>query len=158
MPSEFIIRRPYPGYRKSIIIPFATVRGKAIMVDPADPTKGKLAESALAGFVTRDVRDGGPDVMDRAQVFPGRLELPFAKDQECTLELADAVECEGDEYVLQAGTGAITSATPINTKLSFVDGKFRASQVGDIDYFLLTKLPTPELDPANTRLYAERII
>jgi len=158
MPSEFIIRRPYPGYRKSILIPFATVRGKAIMVDPVDPTQGKLAEGALAGFVTRDVAEGGPSVIDRAQVFPGRLELPFSKDQECTLELADAVECEGDEYIVQAGADAITAATPINTKLSFVDGKFRVSQAGDIDYFLLTKLPTPELDPVNTRIYAERII
>jgi len=108
------------------------------------------------GFVDRDVVTGGPSVVDRAGLFPGRIELPYTTGLECTLEQADAVEAEGSNYLVLSGTGAISSGTAINTKLSFSGGKFYVAQTNDTAYYLLAGLPTPET-AGNVRIFATRI-
>ncbi len=168
--SLFDIRRPYPGRNISIIVPSAikdandkVVRGKPLMRDLTDGTLAALAAGQLLGFVTREVVDGGPSVIDRAQVFPGRLELPFALDQECSVELADAVECEGSDYVLTSGTGALSTSTSLGAELSFFDGKFYEAQSGDEILFKLADRngsggSLTEETSGNVRILAERIV
>jgi hypothetical protein len=153
--SLFEIKRRSPHDNISIELDFASVRGKAIMRDTTTPTKGALAAGVFLGFLTRDVVDGGPTAIERAGVYPGRLEQDDDFGQ-VTLELADAVEAEGSDYVLTSGTGALSSGTAIGTLLSFVDGKFYVAQGSDEKPFRLGKVLTEEVS-GNLRIYAERV-
>lgn len=152
--SQFEIRRRSPSQNISINLDFAASRGTPIMRDTTTPTKGALANGACLGFLTRDVQSGGPSVIERAGLWGPRLEQPDGFG-EVTLELAEAVECEGD-FVLTSGTGALASNTAIGTLLSFKNGKFYVAQSSDEKTWRLGKLPTPETD-GNVRIYAEKI-
>lgn len=162
--SLFEGRRAYPGQNISVKIPFAAVRGKAIMRDTTNPDRGALATGTALGFLARDVVVGGPSVTDRAQVFPGRLELQDAVDGQCSLEHFDEVEVEGSDYILLSGTGAIAANTTRGTKLAFSSGKFYQAQNGDEPQFLLADNSglantglTVEVQ-GNIRIRAERIV
>lgn len=158
--SNFENRRPAAGRNISIKVPFASKRGIFIMRDPddsGDPKKAKLATGHAIGILTRDVVTGGPSTIERAGVFPGRIEQPFAVDGECSLEpLPDAYEAEGPDYVLDSGTGAIDANTAIGTKLSVVDGKTRVKQSTDEPMYVLAGKPTPET-AGQVRIFCERI-
>lgn len=162
--SLFEGRRPYPvtGQAPNLIIPFAAVRGTAIMRDVTDPSLGDLAEAQLLGFLGRDVVEGGPTLDQRAGIWSQNggtdpeLELPDAVDTTCALELWDAYEAEGSDYILQSGTGYLSNETTIGTLISFVDGVARVKQTNDLAYYILTGHPTPEVD-GNVRAYFERI-
>lgn len=162
--SLFEGRRAYPGQNISLILPLAAPRGTPIMRDTTDPTKGALANGRTLGFLVRDVQDGGPSVTDRAELFPGRLELPDATGGPSSLELFDEVEAEGPGYILLSGTGAIAANTARGTKLSFSGGRFYQAQGADIVQFVLadnsglagTAL-VPEVS-GNLRIRAESVI
>jgi hypothetical protein len=139
----FEIRRRPVGHRNiSVIVDTEQKRGHAIMRSLTAPQKGVPCDEpadgvgSFLGFLTRDVVDGGPTVIQRAQLWGDQalvkeLEQPFSMGQECSLELADAYIVEGDERILTSGTGAITNSTAIGTRCSFVDGKTYVAQSGD---------------------------
>ena len=146
----FEIRRRSPHRNLSLIIATDQVRGTAICRDPVTPPNGiqcdtpgqSASKPSLAGFLTRDVVTGGPTVIQRAQLFGDtplikELELPFVTGAECSLEHADAYVVEGDQRIVLSGTGAITNATAIGTRLSFKGGKTYVGQTGDdMPYYL----------------------
>lgn len=119
--------------------------------------------SNFLGFLTRDVVDQGPTLIE-IMLPTNPLALPFTAGLECTLEKAEEVEAEGTQYLCTSGTGAITSATAIGTKLSFDgQGRFYQAQSGDNAYYQLTgnsglpgNGPTPSI-AGNLRILAEMI-
>lgn len=158
------IRRRSPHRNVSVIVDSACPRGTAIMRDVNNPTKGVPASTsesggvgaALLGFLTRAVVDGGPTIIQRAQLFGDtplikELELPFASGQECSLEHADAFVCEGSANMVGSGTGAITGSTPLGTRCSFYGGRVRVAQSGDDVLYVLADISTD----ANSLLVAD---
>lgn len=145
----FEIRRRSPHRNISAIVANAAVRGLAMMRDLTTPTNAVPANpnastpGSFLGFLTRAVVDGGPTVIQRAQLFGDtpyvkELELPFASGQECSLDLADAVIAEGIDHIVGSGTGAITNSTPLGTRCSFKNGRFYEAQSGDDVLYALT--------------------
>lgn len=160
------IRRRAPHRNVSVIIDSAAPRGLAIMRDVNNPQKGVAASpsdggtgvgAALLGFLTRAVVEGGPTIIQRAQLFGDtplikELELPFAAGQECSLEHADAFVCEGENNMwVGSGTGAITDSTPLGTRCSFYEGRVRVAQANDDVVYVLADISTD----ANTLLTAD---
>lgn len=92
----------------------------------------------LAGFATRAVQVGGPTLSQ--DVFHD-TELPFASGGEMSLEHGEEVEFEGTGYI----DGSITSETAIGTELSFTDGKISTKGGGQIGFYALSAILTPEV-------------
>lgn len=145
--SNFEILRPRPGPNFSLIIPTsagAQLRGQGIMRDPSNGLQGIPADGAFAGYLVRDVVVGGPTDVQRAQLYPGELELPDTLGGSCSLRAADEVIMEGPSYVETSGTGFLTTGTAINSKLAWKGGKLRVAQAGDQVYGYLANQLTPE--------------
>lgn len=140
----------------------AAPRGLAIMVDPNDttddfPKQGIAAAAFALGFLPKDVTADGASLTERIGVFPGRIELEAKVGDEIDLDpLPEAYECEGSQYILTSGTGAITSGTALGTLISFVDGKARVKQTNDVAQYSLQGKPAAEVN-GNLRLYLERL-
>lgn len=152
--SLFQVTRPYPGQRISLKMTFAAKRGTAIQADTTTPANGALATGDYLGFLTRDVV-ASLDVTERV-IWPGRLELPTLVNEQASLERADAIEAEGNDYVVNSGTGALASNTTLGSELSFVNGKFRLKQSSDRAVFRLREVLTAEVS-GNLRIAAEAI-
>lgn len=135
-----------------------TPRGVAFQQDNADPLgqTAKLAAgtSPILGFVTRHIMKGGPQLAD--SIYPGRIDLPTIAGQEASFEYAEEVEAEGTDYISGTGLYAITSATALNTKLSFLNGQFCVAQSGQLSEFILVGQLTPQDDTNNCRILARR--
>lgn len=162
--SLFDVKRASPSKPISIQIPFAAKRGQFIMRDPsvadstnADRQKAKLADVYAIGVLQRDVVAGGPDLEDRAGIFPGSLERPDAVDGMTSLEaLPDALECEGTDYIVTSGTGAIDGSTTLGTLLSVKGGKLYQKQTNDLALYILSARPAAKVS-GNLRIYVERV-
>lgn len=152
--NEFDITRPSPGENSTIVLLFAAKRGQAIMRVEGD--SGVLASGRFNGFLTRDVVEGGPVVTDH--IFPGRPALPFTVGEEASLNYADEFEAEGATFLQLDGSGALSNATPVGSKLTpHTGGKWGVTQTGETALFQVTAI----LDPVNAdndfRIRAERI-
>jgi len=161
----FDIKRRSPHRNITIVVNQACARGLAIMRSVSNPQQGVPASPAddagvgapLLGFLTRPVVDGGPTVIQRAQLYGDsplvkELEQPFTLGQECSLEHADAVVVEGENnMVVGSGTGYIDDSTALGTRCGFYEGRFRVAQSGDDELYALTDISTD----ANTLLTAE---
>lgn len=150
----FEIRRRHLGDPMSRMFPAGYVslgtgltiypRGTAVGSAGANSSVQDIASGVPAsgsnflGFLTRDVVDNGPTLSEI--ILPTNpLALPFTAGDECSLEKAEEVECEGTLYIKTSGTGAITSSTAIGTNLSFDGlGRFYVAQSGDTAFFELT--------------------
>lgn len=155
--SLFDGKRRSPHQNISITATVAAVRGTAYMRDNTTPDNGILATGRLLGFLARDVVAGGPTTEQRAETWGPELELPDALNGPTTLELFDAIECEGADYILGSGTGQIVTGTTVPQICSFVNGKFRIAQAGDDNLFRLVRNNiTPEVT-GNLRCYFEKI-
>lgn len=139
--NEFIARRRSPSQHISVQIDAATARGLAIARSTADGTKGVLASSGTAGaigFLFREVTLTGPDVVQRTQAWgtdalTHELEQPDKAGGQCTVEVLEKYEAEGTAYVQDSGTGAITTSTPLQSKIAFRQGKSEVLQGSDLD-------------------------
>jgi len=157
---KFVIRRNVLG-TISGLLPAATAMpmGTALAYSAKDPATGEntfaLATGKFNGFVNRDVRLTA-GLTDTEHLRGYGLETPYEAGKSGSIELAKEVEVEGDEFILGSGTGEITAATAVATKLSFVGGKFRVAQSADYAYFKLVKQMTPT-DGGACRLYVEAI-
>lgn len=168
--SKFEIVRPEPDSKRnvSIKVPVALLtggilpRGTFLMrdtADTADPKQAALATALAIGCLTRDVLTSGVSVIERAGVFPGRLEQADQADQQCSLRpLPEAIEVEGSDYIILsgAGTGYIDANTAINTALSFLNGKIRVAQTNDVKVYNLSGKPTAETS-GNIRSFCEKL-
>jgi hypothetical protein len=156
---EIVKRSPLP-YRSLVAPTGASGRGIAYIEDPSNPGKAILADGSkpIAGFVTRPIKAGGPDLGD--DVFPNRAERPFSDSDPygadanmISLEQGEEVEAEGydPDHVngnLFSGTGAdaaktLNSSTPLQTLCSFKNGQFCVGVTGQFCEWMLVELKTP---------------
>jgi hypothetical protein len=156
--SAFDIIRTSPKRLVSLTTPaVAALRGIAFQ-DSGGATVGtaELADGLkpLAGFLTREVKVGGPTLND--VVFEDYLQ-PFTAGEEASFEKADAFEAEGDNYIDNAGGDLINAATPLESELSFSAGKLCLRQAGQFAFYRLKAFLAVE-DAANTiRIRVEEI-
>ena len=146
-------------YPRGTAIGAASVEGGAPDIYAAEPASG----NNFLGFLTRDVVDQGPTLLE-IDIPTQPLALPFTAGQECSAEKGEEVECEGTQYIRTSGTGAISASTAIGTKLSFDGyGRFYVAQNTDTAYFTLTGnsgLAGSTLAPSvagNLRILAEHL-
>lgn len=156
---KFIIRRS-AGETKSGLLPATAMPiGTALAYSDKDADTGEntfaLASGKFNGFVTREVR-ATTGLTDTEHLRGYGLETPFTTSQMGTVELAQEVEVEGDDYIIGSGTGAITTNTAVATKLSFYEGKFRVAQSAEYAFYKLVHQMTPT-DGGACRLYVESI-
>jgi hypothetical protein len=144
--SNFEIVRRSPREHRNLTSP---VVASAIGIAFQESATAGLAELSdgikpLAGFATRAVVVGGPTLADN--VFAGRLELPFTAGKEISLEHGEEIEFEGAGYIAASGGGgAITSATALESDLSFVGGKVCVRDAGtQLAFYRLKEIMTPE--------------
>ena len=67
------------------------------------------------------------------------------------------IECEGDDYLLPSGTGAITNATVIPQKCSFINGRLRIAQTGEVVHYLLTAVALTPVTAGAVRCRFEKV-
>ncbi len=126
-----------------------------------------LASGRSDGFMTRASRVG-PGLTDSELVDQsfGLLlaETPFEAGKEGSIEQAQALVVCGDgtnalsetNYCKGSSTGALTSGTAAEAKLSFTNGLFYVAQTGDWASYRVVKQLTP-LTGETFRLYLEKI-
>lgn len=138
--SYFNPLRRSPSAHISIIIDDDALRGTAFMIDTTDGTKAIPAQNKAMGFLFRDVTTLTDDekLIRRTQAWGdappvAELELPDEPGGSCTLEKLEKFECEGPDFVLTTGTGAMTGSESPGDKISFMYGKIRQLQGSDTD-------------------------
>lgn len=111
-------------------------RGLAFMEDPTNPDKAILADGtiSIAGFVTRDIAAGGPQL--ESSIYPGKIELPTVAGDEASFEDGEVVEAEGD-YICGTGSRGLDNTTEPGTELSFDNGRFCKATTGQISEWVL---------------------
>lgn len=155
--SNFQIRRPSPHEARSLVVPSAMTRWTAVQVDTTTPANAAAATGSFVGFCTYEVTAAGPDITDFMWP-PGQLEPEVIAGSTVTIIDADEVDCEGTDYILLSGTGSLSSSTTEGTELSFIGGKFYATQSGDTSYYKVAAVTTDVVDSTNSfRLTAVRI-
>lgn len=155
--SDFQIRRPSPHEARSLVIPSAMTRWTAVQIDTTTPANAAVAAGNFVGFCSYEVTDDGPAITDFMWP-PGQLEPEVKTGQTVTIIDADEIECEGTDYILLSGTGALSASSAEGTALSFVGGKFREKQSSDTAYFTLTAVSTTVVNSENSfRITAVRI-
>ncbi len=165
--STFEIRRSNSGAKtiSGILPAVALPVGKALMRGSVDADTEQvtfvLASGRADGFLARASRvpddglNGNPRTAEE-QLMGFGLETPFTAGREGSLDQADVLVVEGDDYIMSSGTGAVDTNTAVETKLSFKEGRLYAAQTGDYAQFRLAKQLTPETE-GNTRIRVEKI-
>ena len=142
--SLFEITRPHDGARHSGLGVYNSVapRGLALGASGTPDVLALAQHNTFIGHLTRDVVAGGLTVSDRffgrTSDSPVGLEAPFAPGDPVSLERALEIEVEGSDYLLPSGTGAITGATVVPQSCSFLNGRLRLAQSGEVVHYLLT--------------------
>lgn len=156
-----VLRRSNGSGNASGIYDSAAARGVGLGAHPTDSTRFALAEhNSFIGVLTRDVSATGLSLADR--VFgrtsdtPVGLEAPFIAGKEVSVEKPEEMELEGSDYILLTGTGALSSATTIPQKLSYLQGRLRITQSGEDVNFYLTANNLPATDGSSLRIRVER--
>jgi hypothetical protein len=131
-------------------------RGLALGQKTDDPESFQLATGTnFMGHLTRRVTKGGLSLSDRifgvTSATPVGLESPFTDGLEVSVENAIEVELEGPEY-LHSGTGNITSETAVPQPVSFIGGKVRIAQTGEIAYYTMTANNLTPMVDGNLRI------
>ena len=170
MNSNFEIRRSAatPG-TISGVLPAATtlVVGTPLMISAKDADTGvntfAKATARYDGFLTKAARTT-PGLSADELAFglvtytthAGEIATPFEAGKDASIERAEALELEGDDYILGSGTGAITADTAAETILSFISGKIYVAQSTDWACFRLVKQMTA-VNGGACRIYVESI-
>jgi len=133
------------------------VRGLALGQHPTDPDSFTLANGqSFLGHLTRRVTIGGLTLSDRVfgvtSATPVGLESPNKDGDAMSLERAEEIECEGPNYIMTSGTGAITSGTTVPQNLSFTTGRLRIAQAGENVVYTLTANNLTPTDDGNNDL------
>lgn len=118
------------------------VRGLALGAHLTNSEQFDLAQGgSFYGHLTRRVTTGGLSLSDRVfgvtSATPEGLESPFSDGDSVTVERAEELECEGPNYIMLSGTGSISSGTTVPQNLSFVTGRLRIAQAGDVVCYTL---------------------
>ena len=110
-------------------------RGRAVGAHSSDPTKViDAAPGNFIGFLSRDVTKDGATLASLHGLPDSNggdfdpLETPIKSGDYSTVEHADIFEAEGDDFVIDSGTGALSASTTVGTLLEFFGGKLRERQ------------------------------
>lgn len=161
----FEIRRSTPGTVSGTLPATAYPRGTPLKISAVNADTGArtfvIAAGKADGFMTRDSRAAvdGSVRTDEEHLFPNAaFEAPFLVSAEGTIETeVTELVVEGDLYIKDASTGAITISTAAGTKLSFEAGLFYEAAEGDLAQWELVAQLTRE-DTANTcRIHVKKI-
>jgi hypothetical protein len=161
-PSNFDITRRHPAGNASALLSIAAPRGFALGAHQVDPEQFTPATGVnFIGHLTRDVVVGGLTLADRvfgrSTPTPTGLAGPFTVGDVVTVEKAMELEAEGTGLLNTSGTGALSAASTVGTKLSFLDGLLYVAQSGDNAYYTLTAVNLPASDGTSLRIRAEKI-
>jgi len=85
------------------------------------------------------------------------VESPFVAGQEVSIQKAREIECEGSDYLVLSGTGALAGNTAVGTALSFKDGKLRQSQPDELVNYKLSANGLPPMAANALRIRAEAV-
>lgn len=167
--SKFEVRRNGQGTISGLLPAIAVPIGTAFMYGAKDPDTGEntfqLAQGRADGFVTKDVRttEGMSDTELANEAVGlmagdgGDFQGHFVAGKSGSIELPRELEVEGDDYVMGSGTGAITTGTAVDSKLSFRNGKFTVAQSGERAQYRLVKQMTAQVTSGATRIYVQEI-
>jgi hypothetical protein len=144
--AKYELRQPYPGPLQSGKYAAAALRGTPMGAHATDEESFDLAgPTTFIGFSRRDITVEG--VTLEHHFWPGQGDnVPEKAGGYVTIERADEVDVEGNDFMVKSGTGQITDQTAVGTQLSFYGGKFRVAQASDQPYFMLAAQLTPETD------------
>ena len=167
MNSNFEIRRQRTKGTISGLLPAgsALVVGTPLMINSKDAATGintfALANTRVDGFLTKSARttpglSADEIAFNLVTYDSGEIATPFEAGKAASIELADALEIEGSDYIVGSGTGAITSGTAAGSVISFASGKARVAQSNDWAEYRLAAQMTP-VNGGACRLYLEKI-
>lgn len=116
----------------------------------ADGVLDLAQATRFTGFLCRDVNETGPTM---AQLYrlegPGGAgtppeydELPYKSGESVAVQKADEYEAEGVYFLHLSGTGAISSATAVGTRIEFLNGRARVEQTGGNGVFAVAAIIT----------------
>jgi len=150
-------RRISDGILISLTIGAALPYGAMIGKDTTDLTKGVVADTTatspnFVGHLSQPTKVGGPTLDDLT--WPDLYSQPVAVGGQVTLDRFQEIEAEGPAFILQSGTGALTSGTAIGTLLSVKAGVLHVVQAGENATHRLTQVLTPET-AGNVRIVAD---
>ncbi len=153
--NTFDVRRWSPHPPTDVVLYFEAPRGTPIMRAAAD--SGVLANGRFNGFLTRDVKTGGPN-FPADHIFPGRGALPFTVGDNASIQHADEVELEGAEFLQTTGSGSVDDTVAVGQKMTPHSGKWGKTQTGETAYYEVTAVLEPVDTDNNTfRLRMERL-
>lgn len=154
--AKFEIRRASPHALVSMgHYDSAAPRGTPLGAHASDAAALSLAGAkTFLGFLRQDMTVAGPTTEQLAGVWPVDTPPPLKAGSYVDLEIADEIDVEGADFIVQSGTGAITSGASVGAGLGLNAGKWRLVQSGDREFGVLTAQLTPE-DEGNTRIRIE---
>lgn len=137
-------------------------RGVALGAHGQNEDEFDLAQhDNFIGHLTRDAKETPLALADRVfgvtSTSPVGLEAPFKIGEEVSVEKAHELECEGADYIWTSGSGAISSATAVPSKLSFLEGRLRVTQSNEIVNYILTANNLTPNTAGNLRIRAEKV-
>ncbi len=143
----------------------AIPRGVALGIDPTNPRSFVLAQPTnFIGHVTRDVRAADAAIELQEALLGERLsdeivmpELPFKLGTMVSVNHGRRLEVEGSDFILDSGTGLITSATALRSPLTFKDGKFAVAQANQDIYYRLSAIVTDTVVENALRIMVDRV-
>lgn len=120
--------------------PTAAPRGFAVGPGASDGVLAAAASGKFFGFLTRDVTVDGPLLTDKLLSHMDRDidDFPFKAGNMVSAEAADQLEVAGSGYI--DDTNPIDENSVIGVGVSFLGGKFREAQAGDIVYYNVTAI------------------
>lgn len=108
------------------VIPFEALRNAAVVLDPATPGSLLVADNVRGAYLLD--RPSLTVIPLEQHIFSPDLVTPVLVGHEATATRVRAIEVEGAEYLIQSGTGAVTTGTAAQTELEWFTGKLRVRQ------------------------------
>lgn len=184
------IRRGFGPTVSGILPNYATPIGTPLGSASVDPNSGvitfglangcKALATALGtvvlpliGYQARDSR-GLPGLTDTEQFFGFGLGTPYLIGTPGSVEPGAAIECEGNQYVLNSlatawpdgtttdlstliSSQGLTTSTALQTELTIANGLFAAAASGDMVTHRLQAIMSNTVNAGNLRIYAYAI-
>jgi hypothetical protein len=159
MKSNFEILRGGPG-TVSGVLPSATHPiGRPLKISAIDADTGEktfvVADGWADGFCMKAIREDSTAIgrTDTEQLYglapdDSGGQIPYRAGFHGSIEMAEALEVEGSDYIVSTGTGAIYAGTAADTLLSFTAGKFCQVQSTQRAQYRLVAQLTPNTSGA----------
>lgn len=108
------------------VIPFVAERNVPVVLNPAAPSELLLANNVRGAYLLD--RPSVPEIPLEEHVFNQNFVTPVKVGLQATATRVRTIEVEGAEFLIQSGTGAVSSGTAAQTELEWFTGKLRVRQ------------------------------